>query len=228
MLKLFKSLAMFAAMMVATFTAPAQAAPVTFTFNGTIASGWDNTGLFGSIGDLTGKTYTQTFTFDATAFSGNTSLSYDSEVWSASSAPITNTVKIGTSVYTSSLAPGNQGDFLLYDNLHQTYSGLDEIYAQDSGYANNGQYTSTYAYVYSYLNDFMTSVAWNQLSTYYLQTNDVNSEYFYTSGIDGQSQFNGNIDAFSVNGGVAVPEPASLALFSLGLLAFGFARRRKQ
>jgi hypothetical protein len=228
MSRVLKSLILSAAIVAATFMAPAQATPVTFTYNGTISSGWDYTGLFGSMGNLAGKTYSQSFTFDSTAFSGNYSVSYDSEVWSASSAPITNSVNIGGSVYTSSLTPGNQGDFLLYDYLHLTHTGLNEIYAQDSGYANNGQYTSTYAYVYSYLNDFLTSVAWNQQLTYNLQTNDLNTEYFYTAGIDGQSQFNGTINSISVNGGAAVPEPASLALFSLGLLAFGFARRRKQ
>ncbi|MGZ5781133.1 MAG: hypothetical protein ACXWIN_09285, partial [Burkholderiaceae bacterium] len=145
MSRLFKSLILSTAIMAASFASPAHATPVTFTFNGTISSGWDYTGLFGSMGSLTGKTYSQSFTFDTAAFAGNTSLSYDSEVWSASSAPITNSVKIGGSVYTSSLTPGYQGDFLLYDYLHLTHTNVDEIYAQDSGYANNGQYTSTYA-----------------------------------------------------------------------------------
>lgn len=54
------------ALALAVFGTDAAAAVVVATYSGTIASGWDETGVFGSVSaDLTGAAFVATFTFDS-------------------------------------------------------------------------------------------------------------------------------------------------------------------
>lgn len=57
--------------------------------------------------------------------------------------------------------------------------------------------------------------------------NLLNTGAFYTNIVSGGSSDNFAIDNIVVQYDNGVPEPASLALFGLGLAAFGFARRKK-
>lgn len=97
--------------------------------------------------------------------------------------------------------------------LEETDTGTENI--ADDGISHKLSFAKD-AYIY----DLVNSV------TLYSGTLFAESEYFYNSN-DGVSSFTIWFDDPSVTAN-AVPEPSVLALFALGLVGLGFARKKKQ
>lgn len=231
---------MIVATVVATgmFTTAAQATPVwTLTAEGTIAYGTDNAGVFGTVGqDLHNVGFKQTITVSVDpAKYGWSDMGSIDHSWLYGSFP----------GFTESIT---------INNKTQSYLITQPIYAQQSisslnasgGYYND----SVYSYQYGNDDDQNQIFAMIQASTSYAQyafvpagnfdqqmtvVSSVVNMHSSASAIDSMGhqlfRFEAYPDQITVNVDQAtnqVPEPASVALLGVGVLAICAIRRRKQ
>jgi hypothetical protein len=191
----------YAAIACAALLNSAQASPIVFNWQGTATSALSQFGI--AIGDA----YSGSVTFDATtATMGNQSI-YNNQGYAWwSGTPMSVTVNAG--------------------NLHQTINvqtiAENNYYGAYDGYQfYNG--SSSLGYFNLQLQD-TTGLA---TSGFGLPTSTLDASAFGTKRLFINGGIVADITSFSV-ASAAVPEPATLGLFALGLAAVGVARRRKQ
>lgn len=225
--KIARLLSLIAMLSTSLLSVQAQAAPWTFTTNGTIQDGYDTSGVFGRANtDLRGLSYSQTITVDPTRYvyetgTGNVGLQYG---YGALSGMASDTVTVNgvSKTFVFDLSQYNEGESYL-----QSVPGFGEAYQYQQGYAANGQYIYAYQYVYSFTHQFIASTSYDHSLSYAVQAGDQGGIYFTTRGHDGIAYINGGMPQhLAITAANNIPEPASLALFALGLMAVGATRRK--
>jgi len=220
------SLTKFAAALSATLLAGAvHATPMVYTSTGIISSGADNSGVFGNVGSLVGDAYTIAITLDASLFQTqyNQGAMLSGTGSSAGGATETVTVNGVKQTYALSLAT-TWNDF--FSTGGGTYGEiLDSVQASTS----TGQSLYTALHLVSYSDALLASAAMTMPFAFQANASDTTSTSFSIYGSTANASFSGNIAAMTI-GAVgatsAVPEPASLALLAMGLVAFCAVRRK--
>jgi len=218
----------------------ASAATVTITYAGTVSSGYDGTGVFGSAGgDLTGDSYTATYVFNTSL--GNTALSTPTELILNGGAgafgiptPLVNASLTINGVTVS--VPGGDQD-LIWVLGGSGGSGYD-VLARQYGVPNNGNTTVANELA----NDLSTGPSVIPFSFAGPVSYTVNAaDSVFGDFVIGASAGNGYFgDAYgdlspaslTVSSGAvaaAAPEPSTWAMMLVGFAGLGFAgyRRRK-
>lgn len=215
-------------------TSTANAAPWTFTSQGTISSGYDTTGVFGSTNtDLTGKTFTQSITLDPTAYIDYAySDVYINESYGSlgSSATATDTVTVDgvTQTFTWDLFQSNLGRSYLAAFLTNAAPTFDEVYQYQTGSTADDTFLTANNRLYSYVNAFDLGLNFDQSLLYNVQSGDVGYAYFNLSGHSGIAHFEAFSPSSFVINAPAVPEPETYAMLLLGLGLLGFIARRSK
>ncbi|QYF94724.1 PEP-CTERM sorting domain-containing protein [Massilia sp. PAMC28688] len=224
---MFPTLAKFAAVTATVssllLSSTAVAAPWEFTTTGTISYGYDYSGVFGSA-DLTGQSYSLTTMIDPSSYSNG--YGYQDSVvnsqYGSVNAAVTQKVTIGgvTKSYSFDLTEYTWGHSYLNDSAN-----FNQAYQYVSGTTTGAETLTAYSSVYSYANNFLTTLDFAQNMSYTAATTDYGYAYFNLIGNRGQTYFQATPSTVSINA-ADVPEPAPLALFGLGLVALAYARRK--
>lgn len=229
--------------LLAGFSSQTHATIVTSTAQGTITSGVDGFGVFGTAGaNLSGKAFILRFTFDID-LSHNIHGSSDYSNWlisSESHVPATIAASVDGSTYLIRLR-----DDLLYNQAVQNGKSLypdstnpstiDQLYSWAQGYNLLDHISaSAYAEVNSHANAFIGPTL--DLTSYY--TKDVvpgeygSSMLFLRDSLGvAQTRWSARVSTMSFNAPeatTAVPEPATISLLVLGLLGFAATRTQRK
>lgn len=217
----------------------ASAAPLAFTYKGTISSGTDYDGLFGTVGaDLSGKSFEVIETFDTAKAAGSYSYgNYNYLYGGAKNGGAdfsTSKIKIGSSAFRSI---GSD-----YSALYTTAGYNSNIVeTSDSSYSNHTysgsyEYTSLWASAPSLtidnqpttvLFDGITSSGGGYFNSYAYTYDDTGWNYQGST----RAFANLNLQSLTIASVSAVPLPASAPMFGaalLGLGAVGFGVRRRK
>jgi hypothetical protein len=226
---------LLAAALTLTGAGPAIATVMQYTATATAVEGSDGLGLFGPAGSaLAGKSFALTISFDT-----DLNNSFANGAASFGSAPASIKVVLGGIAYSVLTAPSAQWQYASASAMN-TFGpgaeydwGVDQFSAGAAGDGANGLYVSANLNVQSKDQDFVTSLT---TATNIRGTSSPASLWiaFDATGADGTVTHigSGSIGSFDV-GQVGntkpvdadVPEPASLALVSAGLLALSWRRR---
>lgn len=192
----------------------------TVTVTGTVTSGMDN-GLFGGLGDLVGQHFVMEQRFDGTTATVGQDSAYAYHVLLPVGGSAIVTIN-GHSYEIYTPVSSDSGYFLAAGiATHGPGSGYaDQISGTVSGAEINGSPAIARLSVVSTLNSFLQSATLDQWMYFQLIGNQTGEAHFATEQ-DG-SAFDGSIQTVLV----AVPEPASLALFVFGAGACLRLRRR--
>lgn len=228
----------------------AQAVMITIEAIGTTYNSYDHDGSFsGSTGSFNGRDITVTYTYDtdnvpADRYGGarsNLADYYEYSNW------ITTTVSLG-----GSSATIDESDFrdvlddYNYDRLQlgDGYSGREQVqvwsHGNDHSGANVTESFYSWACMYEYVDDILTGVDANQ--TWSWADNDASDYAYGFAGWYDSDPYHQAVTYFSISEMNAyvvddvddiddqpeIPEPATIALFGVGLAGIGFMRRRKQ
>jgi len=182
--QLIKYVALTAFLLLSLLTRQAQA--WVFTTSGTISSGYDSSGVFGTAGaDLTGLSYTQAITVDPAQYaiqvSTGTGQSGSDTLPISGTATDTVTVNGVTQSYIFDLTQTNFGQSILTNYLTQASIAYDQAYQYQRGATANGQYIWASGDLSSNINAFNLSLSYTQSWSYSVQTGDSASAYFQIS-----------------------------------------------
>jgi hypothetical protein len=210
-----------------------SAAIMDVTYTGTVSTGWDNLGLFGTKGaNLTGKSWVATYTFDTSCNACTLhQTSYDSWVIGGSSYILFNSAT--TSPVLSSMITINgvgkavDGSYLGEDRANHEVPGEQYHYAANSG---PGQTETLKNSIRNFSALFPASI--NTPFTHTVGANDIGyANYYlnYHNGLSGNDIY-ANLATLTVSPHVvaAVPEPSTWAMMLLGFAGVGFAAYRKK
>jgi hypothetical protein len=212
-------------------SAPGQATVITQVYTGTVSSGYDYEGVFGSPGTaLDEAAFTATFVFDTAAGFLDTQSTYEQLygglVYVSSSALVSGTLQIGAS---SVPIPGGYAEYT------QTISGPPGNINQYASHADDGGPSYLELYVRSYLTTFPGSLTAGLPFTYLVtaDTSDNDGGYGFFQLLDSSGNYRAFVSLLpagvTVTVGSEVPLPAALPLFAGGLGMIGLlARRRRQ
>ena len=213
---------------------PVSAAVVQVQYRGTVSSGYDTTGVFGSAGSfLDGLAYTASYTFETTyghtLSSSYYNYAYGGGVLSMPSPVLSSTVTINGNTVA---VPGSwNGQISGYnDGIYSHQSHQSQEYSYNiSSYRDNNSYN----YIYNYNGTLPASIT---APFSYAVTEGDTAEGFvqirqYTLDSTGYTH---SADAYAylipdhVTIGAPIPEPETYALLLAGLGLLGFAARRRK
>lgn len=227
------------------YGAAAHASPISLSFSGTIQYGVDYGGEFG-IGnaDLSGRAVEVRYRFDSSQFGTS---------WSHADNTGTQTVTVGGVSRQYSFDAWNSWSHSYLSNAlsmygsdynhywwYWYYSNYDQIYQYNNGYVAGGGYVESNQNLYSYTNPINPPSDATSSWSYQTQAGDegYGSFYKYDANWNQSIYFSNSIDRVSLNAiqvpdtadqrPSAVPEPATLALTCLALLAVFSTRRALQ
>lgn len=203
-------------------TVSAQAALITSTSSGIITSGDDALGLFGAPGSLAGSVFTQTIVFDSADGVVSTQTG---EAKIDTAGPVTITVSVNGISFTRTLTLNTNATHRVRNfDFTPPAAEISSTLESDDG---NLRVEATNL-VQSSTHDFIGAVIdLNANYERYFDPTDMSFAAFQVSdlGLDRITFFiSDRLDAVVLNP-VNVPEPASLALVGLGLLAVARSRR---
>lgn len=204
---------LFSACIAALACGMADAAIVNVTYSGTVLYGYDNTGQFGMVGDLTGASFVTKYLFDTSkgyvGDDGNVAYAYGGSAYGLDSPAISGSIAINGS---SPVAIGG-------DAAAEIYRDREAGFSEQYSYLGAGD-SYIYNDVYDYADRPFGGATFN---------GDV-------SGLSGSGYFQiannsayGGLTAthLTVSSG-SVPEPASWAMMVGGFGMLGGAMRRRQ
>lgn len=230
----YRTLALAAPLLMA-FATPVNAAEYIITYEGTISSGYDQTGVFGAIGDLTGQAFKIVYTLTArlpTAYSktgANYFRSYGGTGY-GNDSPLSALISVGGTSFQI------DGQYYGHTQILDNFNGFDGLIHESRHFYESGNdvaYNFVYSTLYSTINDFISSVDYSSSLEYTAQSDDTAEGYFslYESDDNVITRYaNGylvptrvTIAPAMISG--AVPEPATWALLITGFAAVGGALR---
>ena len=211
--------------------APVSAAIVQVQYTGTVSSGYDITGVFGTANSfLTGAAYTANYTFETangyTYNSPNQNYAYGGSAYPTLSPSLGSTVTINGN--TVSIAGNYFGEIygIHLDYFGQTYHAAQDYVSSGSGYTNNYSYNTIYNFSNtipaSITGPFSYAVTGGDYANGYVQITDYN----YSSGTVAYA--NAYLTPDHVTIGAPIPEPETYAMLLAGLGLLGFAARRRK
>ena len=233
------SIAAVAALAVATFSASAHATTVTATFTGTVASGFDTTGVFGAPNtDLTGETFTAVFTEVDGPGVGQYFPGFQDYLYGGTSNP--GTVSPVTGVLTINgftvNFPGLEFSEVSQSTLASGQATVAYI-AEDFAFTGSGFNSDALgAQIASFINSIMPSADYHVPFSYTTQADDSAldnfniADYSFSTGTY-SALVSGSLFSNSVTVTVSktpVPEPLTLSLFGTALAGAAALRRRRK
>jgi len=199
----FRRLAYAGALVATLCASTANAVVVTGTFSGIVppdsppngfCCSYDNTGVFGSVGSLVGKTVTGTFRYDTSKFGGGLEfndprLSIYEQASNAGAVTITNTINGHTVTITDSYYGSMITSAYLYPGFG--YSFYPAAYSSDA---------SGFLTVTSFIHSFVAPTGFDQTFSYKTASTDTAYGYGSTLSASGSARYQFHINEISVTG----------------------------
>ena len=238
-----KNLVVIGSLALAAFTGPASAATILITYEGTVSSGTDATGLFGMAGsDLTGLSYTAAYTLTyPTAGAREQSLPTIRSYWGGEGYAGNPATPLSGSFMINGTTIDVAGQFYgLVQKLNRHGGTTDRLYSGVFDRYNLGGVqidNSLSSGLGSSVADFLSTTNFEQELVYDFQPGDHSNGAFRfrSNDLDQQTVLQDaggslHADRLTVRLAGAVPEPATWAfmIFGFGVIGAAMRRRKKQ
>lgn len=212
------------------FTQVAQAEVVTTQLSGTIASGYDGLGIFGTPGSsLAGLNYSQTFStnlaqgYNIVVLGPTSNLYYENPA----DASFNGATQVGGHNYQWTLN-GARGEFSLYNYATNGLGGPDQVYLGalgNDGRTPDGFQLVTESRVYSFSQPFLSQLDPSQRLTINPAGLEVQTSFYLQRG--GEVTYFQSTSVGSAAALNPVPEPETWAMLVAGIGMLGFMARRR-